>query len=1012
MSRLVVKVASCMLATTALLGLSAGSADAQQTGTVRGRVVEAATGRPLSGAQVYISGTDRGGIADASGEFLLLNVPAGTHTVRAEMIGFSASELGIEVVAGQVVRADFQLSQIAISIDEIVVTGTAGAVSKRTLGNSISTVDAADVTTKTTISTLTELLQSKTPGLTLLPNSGVAGTASEMRIRGAGSLINNAPVIYVDGIRYNDAGLGTFVPSGAGATAYTGQVTSALGSLNPSDIESVEVIKGPAAATLYGAEAANGVIHIITKKGRTGQQSLQWNARFEYGANDWALEIPDNYTVCNNDRINNPAEWPGCQGVPAGTVLRNTPLREDDAALRSGLVRKQALSVRGGGENYSFYIAGENVDEEGVFHNNYDERRSIRANFSFQPSNALDFTVTSNYIRGMLRLPVGDEAAQGMLLSAFRGRPGRVTSNPDNTLGWATTIPEEANEYDNTTKSDRLTLGATVNYRPFSWFRNRLTVGLDYTSSLAQILSLPGSTDAQYAGTPDGFVAQRMPRYYIYTVDYVGTLDQNLTADFNSTTSFGVQYTYKHNETLYASGTGLAARPLTQIDLAQLTRGANSYSDSKALGLFVQEQVGWKNRLFVSGAVRMDNSSVFGDDIQSIFYPKVQVSYVMSEEPVFSNFFNRLSITNFRVRGAWGQAGQAPPPYVATQTYTAGRVVIGNDVGSYLRTSAYGNPDLKPERGSEYEVGFDLSALDDRLGLEFTYYNKQMDDVLVTRPVPASTGWVSSRYVNLGETKNSGIEVLLTGTVIESPNFTWDANLSLSTNSNELVSFGDTSLTQISISGASYSPGYQQHRVGYPLAGWWLPVPLRDENGDPVMNGAAVVMDTTRYLGTAVPTREIGISSTFTLFRNFQVFALFDYKGGHKVFNYKEYNRCRFQDNCERMADPNNVDPVTGEVLNPEVYVWRQVPSAYLEDGDFIKLRDLSLTYTLPTEWATRIGADAASLTLAGHNLALWSDYSGIDPEVNGYGNRAFVRADVYAVPMIRRMTMSVNLSF
>jgi TonB-linked SusC/RagA family outer membrane protein len=1002
------------IAALACLALSAAPAVAQDTGSIRGRVVEAATGRPLGGAQVSVPAIQRGSVANAAGEFLLVGMPAGTHRLRAEMIGYGAVEQEVTVGAGQVASVEFRLELTAISIDEIVVTGTAGAVSKRTIGNSIARVDAADVTAKTAISTLTELLQARTPGLTLLPNSGVTGTASEIRIRGASSLINNAPVVYIDGVRYHDGGLGTFTPSGAGATSYTGQTTSALSGLNPSDIESIEVIKGPAAATLYGAEAAAGVIQIITKKGRSGQQALQWTARVEYGHNDWALDIPDNYTVCTTAKLADPATWPGCQGKPAGTVLRGNPLRDDPDALRTGLVRKQSLSLRGGGDRYSFYVAGENVDEEGVFHNNYDERRSVRANFTFQPTDVLDFAITSNYIRGMLRLPVGDEAAQGMLLSAFRGRPGRIPpGNNPRSDGWATTNPLQANAYDNTTKSDRLTLGATANFNPLPWFRNRLTVGLDYTSSLAQILSLPGSADADYAGTPEGFVAQRVPRNYIYTVDYVGNVVKNLTPDLGATTSFGMQYNYKHLETLYASGRGLGAPTVTQIDRAQITSGANSYSDSKALGFFAQEQLAWKNRLFVTGALRMDNSSVFGDEIRRILYPKASVSYVLSEEPALSGFFDQARIGNFRLRGAWGQAGQAPPPYVASQTYTVSQVVLGPNVGSELRTLAYGNANLKPERGSEIELGFDLGAFNDRVGVEFTYYNKRMNDVLVTQAVPASTGWVSSPYVNLGETKNSGVELVVDASLIQTPKLAWDIGLSLSTNSNELVSFGDTTLKSIAISGASYTPGYQQHRPGYPLAGWWLQVPQRNADGTPVMNGATVVLtDTAVYLGSAVPTREISLSSTFTLFRDLQIFALFDYKGGHKVFNYKEYNRCRFQDNCERMADPRNIDLETGAVVNPEVNVWRQVPSAYLEDGSFIKLRDLSVTYSLPTEWAARLRANAASVTLAGHNLALWSDYSGIDPEVNGYGNRSFVRADVYAVPMIRRMTMSVNLSF
>ena len=180
-----------------------------------------------------------------------------------------------------------------------------------------------------------------------------------------------------------------------------------------------------------------------------------------------------------------------------------------------------------------------------------------------------------------------------------------------------------------------------------------------------------------------------------------------------------------------------------------------------------------------------------------------------------------------------------------------------------------------------------------------------------------------------------------------------------------------------------------------------------------MLNGITVQLDTATYQGSAVPTREMSFTNTFTFFRDFQLFTLLDYKGGFKVFNYKERNRCLSSgNNCARMADPGNIDLATGAVLNPEVYVWRQVPVAFLEKGDFVKLRDVSLTYSLPGLWAARMHADAASLTLAGHNLALWSGYSGIDPEVNGYGNRSFVRADVYAVPMIRRVSLSVNLSF
>src|SRR5690606_716024 len=218
-------------------------------------------------------------------------------------------------------------------------------------GNSITRLDAATLTEQTAITSLTELMQAKSPGVQILTNSGTLGAAADIRIRGAGSLTHTKPVVYVDGVRYNIEDLGAFTPSGAGTTSYTGQVTSAFDFINPNDIESIEIVKGPAAATLYGAEAANGVIQIITKKGRRGEQAQ----------NRGGVDSPNNYATCDQAKIDerdaagNPV-WPGCQGVAPGTILRQNPLREDPAALRNGAVTKLSISTRGGGERYSFYF--------------------------------------------------------------------------------------------------------------------------------------------------------------------------------------------------------------------------------------------------------------------------------------------------------------------------------------------------------------------------------------------------------------------------------------------------------------------------------------------------------------------------------------------------------------------------------------------------------------------------------------------------------------------------------
>ena len=1003
----------------AMLVVAATDAHAQATGSIRGRVVEATTNRPLANAQVMLTGTARESLTNAAGDFLMVGVPAGSHTLRVQMLGYATTTQQVNVSAGEPTTVAITLEVSAVTLDRLVVTGTAGVTSRRAIGNSVTSVDAATVTSQTAITSLAELMQAKSPGVQILPNSGTLGAAQDIRIRGAGSLTSTKPVVFIDGVRYNTEDLGSFTPSGAGTTSFSGQATSAFNFINPNDIESIEIVKGPAAATLYGAEAANGVIQIITKKGHRGQQSMRWDIRTEMAQNEWAIEIPDNYTTCTQaiidevDGAGNPI-WPGCQGLSAGTIIRGNPLRDDPASLRSGDVRRVALSARGGGDNYSFYFAGDLLKESGVFYNNYNDRGSLRANFTIMPNDWLDVYVTTAYARSDLRLPVGDEAAQGMLLSAFRGRPGRITSDPLNS-GWAFTRAEQANSYNNTTRADRLTLGSTVNFTPVTWFRNRLTLGMDYTASLAQVLSPPGSVDAAYAGVLSaGAVAQRVPRHYVYTIDYTGNIERPLLSDLNSTTSFGVQAVSRRYEVLSATGTGLGAPDITLISAAATTVGGSGFSEAKSVGFFIQEQIGWKNRVFVTGAVRADDNSAFGESFDWIYYPKAQLSWVMSEEPALGGLFSAAGINSFRFRTAWGEAGQAPAPFSASQIYTVDRAVRPDgSVVSALRPSSYGNPNLVAEHGSEYEIGFDAGLFDDKLGVELTYYNKKMSDVIIATSAPGSSGFAGTFYggtaailSNLGETSNSGFEVALAATPVRAPRFSWDANLSLATNDNELVSFGDDR-TQMIVGGQSYG-SVQRHREGYPIAGYWWTVPLRDENGAPIpVTARSVQLDTLQYIGPSAPTYEVSFSNTFTLLRDFRVFMLLDHKGGHYLFNYKEYNRCALNINCERVNDPTLADHV-----DRPIWLATNAQGYWIEPADFTKLRDLSLTYTLPGELAQKFRASSASVTVAGHNLALWSDYSGLDPEVNGYGNRAFGRADVYPVPMLRRWSAALNFSF
>jgi len=1002
----------------------------QAQGTVRGRITDAGTKRPLADAQVQVTGTTMGAVTNANGDYVIVNVPAGSQQLIARRLGYSRQTRPVTITVGAETRADFEMAVSASQLEQVVVTGTGGAVEKKTLGNSITTLDVSELTARNTVVNVTEVLQGKTPGVSILPGSGVPGTAGEIRIRGASSLSGYAPVVFIDGIRMNIGDLGQFAPTGGGTAglAQSAQTTSLLNSLNPNDIESIEVIKGPAAATLYGADAANGVIQIITKKGSRGQQRLQWNLRTETGQSSYELMPGDNFTTCDAAKqaatvsaTNTSPLWPGCQGLPVNTVISGNPMANDSRAVRAGDLARTSMSLRGGGDRYSFYLAGDRTTEQGVFYNSDNANTAIRTNFGFTPNDKSDITLNVNFQDGRLRLPIQDESANGLLLSARRGLPGRVSFFPSEAdTGWRTIAPLRANAYKNFTNFQRYTLGATVNYSPVSWFRNRLSAGFDRTISQAQLLFLPGDIDAsQDPDASTGANIRRTPTNDLLTLDYAGTLAAN-RGNYALTTTFGSQVVSDRRTSLGATGIGIGAVDVTLVNLLQRSTGTESFSENNSVGFYVQQQVGYKDRLFLTGAVRADDHSSFGTNFDIIVFPKFSLSYVVSEEPAARGLLDALKVSTMKLRSAWGQAGRAPTAYSAVQTYTVDRVTLGTTTGSAIRPLAFGNPNLKPERGEELELGADIGLFNERVGIDFTYYSKRTRDMLQANSVPPSTGFISTQTINLGEVTNKGIELALTATPIQRNRLTWESRLNIATNANELVSFGIPGKTVETPSGQAYG-SVQQHRPGYPLGGYWVTPPLRAADGSALLTPAGAAQfpagDTARrYIGPSTPLREIGFGNTVTLFKYVRVYALLDFKGGHYNFNLQERNRCQSQDNCSRTNNPRARFPQTAAdtILFKELAVYRNagISPEWIQKADFLKLREVSVSFDAPSRWANAVRAQTATLTFSGRNLAIWTDYEGVDPEVNSYGGRNFVRVDAYALPMMRRLTAAINLTY
>ncbi|MGI8546362.1 MAG: SusC/RagA family TonB-linked outer membrane protein [Gemmatimonadaceae bacterium] len=1019
------------LITSATVASTVASAQvrAAGTGVIKGTVVEAGNNRPLADVTVSVEGTQRGGASDPTGTFTITGVSPGNVTLRVRRIGYSSAVQNAAVTAGGTTTVAFQIRPAALSLDQVVVTGTAGATEKRAIGNAVTSLDVADITQRSSMNNVTDVLQGKTPGLTLVPGSGAPGTAADIRIRGISSLsATNRPIFYVDGVRYSDQPAGNYNPSGTGyAGGAFSQGASALDAINPEDIERIEVIKGPAAATLYGADAAGGVIPIITKKGRRDQKA-SWTVKGEYGATDWALATPVNYTTCTAARIASLdtvstatgksilPSWPGCRadGVTAGTVLTDDPLHRDPQALRTGLYQNLVASLRGGSDRYNYYLSADRSLDQGVFYNSYDNRKSARGNFGYTLSNKLDFNVNTSYIQSALRLPLSDDAAQGLLFSVVRGKPGQ---RPVQEMGFANNSPETANQYDNETNSERTIFGATTNYRPFSWFQNRVTVGLDYNNAMATVYYPPGAAISQ-SDYPLGFLAQQVPVRHLYTFDYAGTVTGRLLPSLTSDFSIGAQGNKNEYNRTEATGSGLPSPEFRLVGSATTVSGSTSFSEQASLGYFVQERLGLANRLFLTGGVRADDNSAFGVTFNKVYYPKASLSYVASEEPRLQPLFHALHADNFKFRYAYGQAGRSPGPYDALRTYVATKVITGsNTAATALTQGATGNPDLHAERGSETEIGFDASFFSSRIGVEFTAYNKKTSDALISLPNAPSYGFTASRFINFGAVKNTGTELGLTFRPIDASWLTWESQFNYSTNANKVTRLAYQGLTEIDVYDPYLSVARTQRIIeGYPVAGWWAQDAVRNADGTYATDAkGALVVGPLRYVGPSTPTSEGSFSNTFTIAKNFRLYGLIDFKEGFYLLNQKSRNR-------DQGANRNSKEMNNGTLssLDSVYYNTGAITAPWIQHGDFVKLRDVSLGYTLPTPFATALHVSGATLTVAGHNLGFLSKrYPGIDPEVNFIGqgtfltsSTQFLRADSYTMPMLRRWTTSLTLNF
>ena len=968
------------------------------SGTVRGRSQQS-----VAGAHITVPRLNIGTLTNEAGTYRLvvpLRDARSAETLRVTSLGYKTTEQQVTLRAGGM-TVDFTIAEDAIQLEQVVVTGTAfGSQQRRAQAAQIASVNAAEITAQAPVTSVQEILQSRVAGVSLTQTSGSSGTSQQIRIRGNSSIsLNNEPVFFIDGVQADSRSRGTLVTGG--------QAISRLFDLNPEDIESIEIVKGPAAATLFGADASAGVIQIITKRGKAGTNSFAQTIGVEYNTIENLWTPPGNFGRCRAvDTIpDTPCRPTASQQLPAGSIVSDNPLLRE-SVFRRGELKSLSWSGRGGGASYGYFLSLNNDREDGTLPNNFFERRSARVNFNWVPNNQVSLDAGFGLVKALNDLPINDNNIFGYLGGALLGNPlnrGRASN------GWY--APFRTSEVIETVQSIsdavRVTPTMTLKHTPLSWLSHRITIGGDLTRDETR-QHFPKNAGNWWGGDTDlGTVTEGRNHNDIYTIDYQANLRRAFGPNDRWTTDFttGAQLISTRTDQVTATGTKLVTNAARVISAATQISATQAFAQQRALGFLGNLAVGWNNRAFLQLGARIDQNSSFGDEAPTFFLPRAGLSYVVSEEPFFAGA--RDVVNTLRLRAAWGTTGRNPGPGAALETYAPNPFAISTTISNPgVTPNSPGNRALKAERGTEIELGADFGFFNDRLGADITYFNKTSSDLLLQVPLPPSHGFAVNPFRNIGKVTNSGIEASLRATLISGTNLGWEARAVFNTLHNELLELGE-----VAAFGA-----VTRFNEGFSL-GYWNTQKILSVD---TIAGRTIVTDTSVYVGELLPTFEGNVGSTITILRNIRIFGQVDWKLGHKLLNNTDEFRERQFGTGERRVRQDEILSKTEKLERFGPFVTaagvavspNSVLDRYIQDGSLVRFRELSATYTVPAKWVQKLGATGASIQAGVRNLKLWTDYEGVDPEIISTANAAFQRSDFLTVPQPRRIILRTQFSF
>lgn len=965
-----------------------------QTFEIRGTVKDG-NGYPIMGATIIVEGTSKGTQTDFDGNYVL-NVSIGDK-LRCSYVGMKTS---IRKVGGKK-EINFILEEDLLGLEEVIITGTSGITTKKQLGSSISSIGTKDLSESKATVSIGEALQGQIAGAHITRNSGNPSGGISVKLRGASTLVGSSDPLYiVDGVIINN--------NSSQLIDLGGYSQNRLVDINPGDIERIEILKGAAAAAIYGSRASNGVVQIFTKKGKTGEPRISYSTSIN-------VNKIRKYLPYNDAQF----KWDGDKAVAAKRY------NYQDEIFRTSFGYENSLNIGGGTEKTKYTISGSQYKNEGIVKNTDFDRKTLRLRLNQQLFEWLSLSV-GTFVSSNKSNDMPNGKNYGPITSLiFADNLKNV--NPDEfgnypNIGWMANPVEAIDRVKASTDNKRTISDVQIGLTPIKGLKIGYTFGYDQSNSEG-LLYIPNGFNTK----PNGISEKTMLKSVLINNDFNASYLFEISESLKSTTGLGYSYQSEaidrfgvKNDLVGAIDGVVVTNPSAAVGGADY-RGKASY-----WGGYLQQSFAYNDKLFVTLAGRMDGASTFGKDERQQFYPKVSTSYAISDESFFKESLGAV-FDSFKLRSAWGQAGNltALSPF---QIYTNYMPSVYNGNVGFTPSVLQGNSTLKPERQTEFEVGFDASLLNNRLSVEFSYYQQKIEDLLIKRPLSPSTGF-SNEFANIGTMENKGFEVLLKGIPVKTDDFKWNFTTTFSKNKNitpyiegvrtGLGMFGTSVAQSGEPLGVFYGTFYATDSKGNRLLdasgnvqrarghyeykkldnGQSVPIAVQDydENGQP--KGTVLK----KIIGDPNPDFVASITNELN-YRNFGFRFQFDISQGNDIMSWDKRMAYLFAGG--KFAG----DELKGIVTKGSSRKNFGIFESFIEDGSYVKLREVALTYDLKLK---ENFIDNIKFSLSGTNLISFDNYYGFDPEVNTGGQtNGVIGQDMANVPIPQVYKLGVIFNF